>query len=71
MDIKFTKEVSLSEDDIKDIIIKYLHQHYNLSGIFDINFLIVNKPIPSTIYFHDTIDQWVFNGAKIRVSENQ
>lgn len=70
MDIKFTKEVALSENDIKDIIIKYLHQHYNLSGIFDVDFLVVNKPRPSTVYIQDTVDHWVFNGAKIRISEN-
>ena len=71
MNIKFTKEVTLTENDIKDIIIKHLYEYHNLSGIFDVNFLVVNKPIQSTVYFQDTIDIWVFNGAKIKVSENE
>lgn len=71
MNIKFTKEVILTENDIKDIVIKYLHKNHNLSGIFDVNFLVVNRPKPSTMYIQDSVDHWVFEGAKIRISENE
>jgi hypothetical protein len=70
MKIKFNKEISLSSDDVRDILIRHLHNDYNLSGIFDVKFAIRNKPIPGSD-IHDTYDHWVFDGAEIRVSENE
>ena len=70
MKIKFNKEISLSSDDVRDILIRHLHNDYNLSGIFDVKFTIRNKPIPGPD-IHDAHDHWVFDGAEIKVSENE
>lgn len=71
MQIKFNKEISLTPNEIKDIIIKYLHSNHDLSGIFDVSFVVKNKPIPSHQYPQDCIDRFVFDGAEIRVSTNE
>lgn len=70
MDIKFTKTVTLNNDDLKNILIQYLSDSYNLPGIYDVQFNVVNKPIQSAVYFQDTTDKWVLDGATIRISEN-
>jgi hypothetical protein len=67
--IKITKELQLNNNQIKDIIIKYLHDNFNLSGIFDVRFIVRNHPKPG-IDIHDSVDSWEFNGANIRISEN-
>lgn len=71
MIIKFNKEISLTPNDVKDIIIKHLHSNHNLSGIFDVNFVVKNKPVPSRQYPQDTVDRWIFDGAEIKVSMNE
>lgn len=71
MDIKFTKTVTLNNDDLKNILIQYLSDSYNLPGIYDVHFNVVNKPKPHPSYFTDTIDNWVLDGATIRISENE
>ena len=70
MKIRFNKEISLSPDDVRDIIIRHLHSNHNLSGIFDVKFSVKNKPIPGAD-IHDAYDHWVFNGAEVKVSENE
>lgn len=60
MIIKFNKEISLTPNDVKDIIIKHLHSNHNLSGIFDVNFLV-----------RLDIDCLIFDGAEIKVSTNE
>lgn len=71
MQIKFNQTVSLTPDEVKDIIVKYLHFNHNLSGIFDVSFVVKNKPIPSSVHPQDTIDRWIFDGAEIRISTNE
>lgn len=71
MIIKFNQEIVLTPDEIRDILIRYLYSNHNLSGIFDIKFVVKNKPIPSGIYPGDSIDRWVFDGAEIKVSTNE
>ena len=61
MNLKITKEIKLTSDEVKNIVIKYLNLTYNLTGIFDIDFLHTQNP-------HQEIK---FNGAKIRISENE
>ena len=48
MKIQNKKEIELSTDDIKDIIIKYFARSENLAAnsTFEINFVVKNKPLP-------------------------
>lgn len=71
MIIKFNKEISLTPHDVKDIIIKYLRSNHDLSGIFNVSFVVKNKPVPSNQYPQDSVDHWVFDRVEIKVSENE
>lgn len=71
MNIKFNREISVSPEEIKHILIKYLNSNHDISGVFDVQFIVINKPKQSTMYFQDTVNNWVFDGANIRVSENE
>lgn len=42
MPFTITKRFDITNEELKNIIIKYIHQEYCLSGIFDINFVIKN-----------------------------
>lgn len=70
MNLKITKEITLTETEIKDIIIKYLHLNYALNGIFDVDFILEKKSYPSQ-YPQDCHYYHVLTGAKIRISENE
>lgn len=70
MNLKITKEIWMSPNEIKDIIINYLYRTHNISGIFDIKFNIKNHPLTG-IDIHDSMDNWVFDGANVRISENE
>lgn len=48
MNLNITKTLNLSNAQVKDIIIKYLHRYYNISGIFDIKFMIENNQLSNT-----------------------
>lgn len=61
MNLKITKEIKLTDVEVRDIIIKYLHDHHGLSGIFDIDFF----------YNQQNSYEIKFNGAKVRISENE
>ena len=67
--IKFTKHVTLTSDEIKDIIIKHLHKNFNLSGIFDIQFNIGKKSYPSIYAKNCNYD--ILTGADVKISENE
>ena len=71
MNIKFTKTVTLNNDDLKNIIIQYLSDSYNLPGIYDVQFNVVNKPKSHPSYITDTINHWVLDGVTVRISENE
>ena len=70
MNLKITKEIKLTADEIKDILIKYLHLNYNFSGVFDIDFKIGKKSYPSQ-YPQDCNYYEILTGATIRISENE
>ena len=70
MNLKITKEITLTETEIKDIIIKHLHLNYALNGIFDVDFILEKKSYPSQ-YPQDCHYTTQFSGAKIRISENE
>lgn len=67
MKLKITKEIILTETEIKDILIEYLHLNYALNGIFDVNFILEKKRYPPQDCYYIT----EFSGAKIRISENE
>lgn len=70
MNLKITKEITLTETEIKDIIVRYLHDHHGLSGIFDVDFILEKKPYPQDcILVNHYITE--FSGAKVRISENE
>jgi hypothetical protein len=70
MKINNKTHITMSDEDVKDAIIKYLYQNQGLSGIFDVKFFIKNKPIPTYNYL-SSIDHWVFDGAEIEVDQNE
>ena len=61
--------ISMSDEDVKDALIKYLYHNQGLSGIFDVKFKVVNKPIG--LNTRDNMDRWVFDGADITVDLNE
>jgi len=69
MKINNKTHIIMSDEDVKDAIIKYLYQNQGISGIFDIQFKVVNKPIGANI--RDNIDNWVFDVAEITVDLNE
>ncbi len=69
MQIHNKKHISLTSEDIKDMIIKQLYHSQGISGIFDVKFNVINKPIGVTI--RDNMDHWVFNGAEVTVDINE
>jgi hypothetical protein len=69
MKINNKTHISMSEEDVKDAIIKYLYHNQGVSGIFDVKFKIVNKPIGTNI--RDSMDHWVFDGAEVVVDLNE
>lgn len=69
MNLKITKEINLTDVEVRDIIIRYLHDHHGLSGIFDVDFIVGKKPYPSQ-YPQDCHYYHVLTEAKVRISEN-
>jgi hypothetical protein len=63
------KHISLTAEDVKDLLIKQLYHSQGISGIFDVKFKIVNKPIGTNT--RDSMDRWVFDGAEITVDLNE
>jgi hypothetical protein len=69
MKINNKTHITLTDEDVKTAIVKYLSDNQGLSGIFDIEFRIKNNPIPTHNY-RDSIDHWVFDGAEVTVDLN-
>lgn len=69
MKINNKTHITMSDEDVKDAIIKYLYSNQGISGIFDVKFKVVNKPIG--LNTRDNMDHWVFDGAEIEVDLNQ
>ena len=66
MEIKSKKEIVLSIKDVQDILFDHLTKEHKLSGDFNFNFNVVNKPYPCGI--HDVCDRHEFDGVKIVVT---
>ena len=69
MKINNKKHISLTTEDVKDLLIQQLYHSQGISGIFDVKFKIVNKPIGLNI--RDNMDHWVFDGAEIVIDTNE
>lgn len=68
MKIQNKKEIDLTEEDIKNILYEYLRKEHG-DGEYSFRFRVVNKPINSSLYPSDSIDRYVFDGAKVVVSK--
>jgi hypothetical protein len=70
MKINNKTHITMSNEDVKDAIIKYLYQNQGLSGIFDVKFKLRQKQIPRN---HPRDYGYVteFDGAEIVVDTNQ
>lgn len=68
MKVNNKAHISMTIEDVKDAIIKYLYYNQGLSGIFDVEFKITNKPIGNN---RDHMDHWVFDGAEVTVDLNE
>jgi hypothetical protein len=68
MKINNKTHITMSDEDVKDAIIKYLYHSQGINGIFDVQFKIVNKPIGNNN--RDHMDHWVFDGAEITIDLN-
>jgi len=69
MKINNKTHITMSVIDVKDAIIRHLYRNQGISGIFDIQFKVVNKPIG--LNTRDNMDHWVFDGAEIEVDLNE
>lgn len=61
MNLKITKEINLTDVEVKDIIVRYLRDQEGLGGIFDVDFILEKKSYPHYIT--------EFSGAKVRISK--
>jgi len=66
MKIQNKKEIVLSVQDVQDIIFDHFTKEHKLSGGFNFDFVVVNKPFRSGI--HDSCDRYEFDGVKIVVT---
>ena len=66
MKIQNKKEISLSVQDVQDILFDHLTKQHKLSGDFNFDFVVINKPYPCGI--HDACDRYEFDGVKIVVT---
>ena len=69
MKINSKQHISMTVNDVKDAIIRHLYRNQGISGIFDVKFKVVNKPIG--LNTRDNMDHWVFDGAEITVDLNE
>jgi hypothetical protein len=69
MKINNKTHITMSDDDVKDSIIKYLYQNQGLSGIFTVKFKLRKRSIPSQ-YPQDCNYVDEFDGAEIEVDLN-
>lgn len=70
MKINNKTHVTLTDEDVKDAIIRYLYESQGLNGIFTINFKLRKRSYPSQ-YPQDCnyIDE--FDGAEVTVEINE
>jgi len=70
MKVNNKAHVSLTVNDVKDAIIKYLYQNQGLSGIFDVQFNLKKRAILSQ-YPQDCNYVTEFDGAEVTVDLNE
>jgi hypothetical protein len=70
MKVNNKTHISMTDEDVKDAIIKYLYQNQGLSGIFDVKFKLRKQSIPSQ-YPQDCNYVNEFDGAEIMVDLNE
>jgi len=70
MKINNKSHITLTDVDVKNAIIKYLYRSQGLSGIFDVQFKLRKKSIPSQ-YPQDCNYITEFDGAEITVDLNE
>lgn len=72
MKINNKKHISLTSEDVKDMLIKQLYHSQGISGIFKVDFKIVRQTIPSqSQYPQDSNYINIFDGAEITVDLNE
>ena len=70
MKINNQKQISMTDQDVKDAIIKYLYHNQGISGIFDIEFKLKKVAFPSQ-YLQDCNYRTEFDGAEITIDLNE
>lgn len=60
----------MTSEDVKNAIIKYLHRSQGISGIFDVQFKLRQRAIPSQ-YPQDCNYVTEFDGAEIIIDLNE
>jgi hypothetical protein len=70
MKINNKTHITMSDQDVKDAIIKYLYHNQGLSGIFDVEFKLKKVAFPSQ-YPQDCNYRTEFDGAEITVDLNE
>ena len=60
----------MTDQDVKDAIIKYLYHNQGISGIFDIEFKLKKVAFPSQ-YLQDCNYRTEFDGAEITIDLNE
>ena len=70
MKINNQKQISMTDQDVKDAIIKYLYHNQGISGIFDIEFKLKKVAFPSQ-YPQDCNYRTEFDGAEITIDLNE
>lgn len=71
MKIYNKSHIRMTDEEVKDAIIKYLYTNQGLSGIFDVKFKIRKRQIPSSQYPQDCNYVDEFDGAEIVVDLNE
>lgn len=65
-----TKTIELTKEEVKNMLIKYLHRYHHVSGVFDVQFIVNYKSRNNGSNIHDISGDYEFDGVKIEVSEN-
>lgn len=69
MKINNKTHITMSDEDVKDAIIKYLYHSQGISGIFYVDFKI-KREFYKGIDPHDSDYRWIFDGAEITIDLN-
>ena len=70
MKITDKTHISLSAEEVKDLLIRQLYHSQGISGIFDVKFKITKQKIPSQ-HHQDCNHLSEFDGAEIIVDVNE